>query len=71
MRHALPIFWCLDYATQVKLAKMLDNLNSIPPCLWKEWPGIEQLAGAKVSQVILDEVDYDREMRKPPSRSRG
>ena len=84
MRHALPIFWCLDYDTQVKLAKMLDDVNSIPPFLWAEWPAPEKCKQQgcylskghdglhrAVARVFDIGIDYDREMRKAPSRSRG
>lgn len=72
MRHALPIFWCLDYDTQVKLAKMVDDVNSIQPCQWKEWPVIEFV----VTPLDLGDLEgareyYDKLMRKAPSRSRG
>lgn len=37
MRHALPILWCIDEKVRLKLARMLENLGSIPPNQWTEW----------------------------------
>ena len=51
MRQALPLWYCLDYDTQVKLAPMLEDLYSIPPLGWVEWLPPE------TERII---ADYDR-----------
>ncbi len=73
MRLALPIFWCLNYDTQVKLAKML---NSIPPCVWKEWPALEVIDFKPIpisdkDKEYLKVRETERLMALAPSRSRG
>lgn len=75
MRPALPIWHCLDYKIRDKLAPMLDDLKSIPPCVWQEWPAI-----VFTSIVVIDrDKEYiqahtdaiNRILRQAPSRSRG
>ena len=69
MRHALPLFWCLDYDTQVKLAKMLDDKNSIPRCEWKEWSEFMiDVMPMDIRDIEEAKEYYDREMRKAPHK---
>jgi len=61
MRYALPIFHCLPGKVQGILRKHMD---SIPPCVWVEWPHDIQ----QVITVVLDKsIDYGKFMRKSPS----
>lgn len=67
MRYALPLWYCIDYETQEKLAPMLEDPMSIPPCVWSEW----RSGNAGRLPVDIDRnVDYDKFMRQAPSRSR-
>jgi len=62
MRQALPVWWCLTEEIKERLRLSLSNDWQEPECKWTEWHSGKK---AKV-QVILDSVDYDKEMRKPP-----
>ena len=78
MRHALPIWYCLDYETQAKLAPLLDEPDNIPPCLWAEWPALEAIEFKPLVHTEKEKAYFqahndaiNRIMSQAPSRSRG
>jgi len=72
MRHALPLWYCLDYDTQAKLAPLLAEPDSIPPPVWQKWPAIEfEITPLDLRSVEEAEEYYNKFMRQAPSRSRG
>lgn len=66
MRLALPLWYCLDYDTQAKLAPMLTDPFIIPRCEWTQWPSGLKLDGTEVLKAIPDDIDYDKFMRQKP-----
>jgi len=74
MRYALPLWHCLDYDTQVKLAPLLHDAHSIPPPIWQEWPAPEvrfDITPLDIRSIEEAEEYYNKFMRQAPSRSRG
>jgi len=71
MRYALPLIWCVSREAQAKLLGMISDRDSIPPPVWHEWPEATLLSTPDIPVSGQLEVDYDREMRQAPSRSRG
>ena len=64
MRQSLPLIHCVSEDVRAKLLGMITELDSVPQPEWEDWkPDKPRL------QVIFDDVDYDREMRKTPSPS--
>jgi len=76
MRYALPIWHCLDYDTQVKLALLLNDPHSIPPPVLTEWtPPLRRLSAIDYQLspigIAMAKFNADKFMRQAPSRSRG
>lgn len=70
MRQALPLIHCVSEDTRAKLQALMDDPDSLPFPVWDIWYPKGKIFGVKVSQVILDDVDYDKFMRQKPDRPR-
>lgn len=71
MRYALPIWHCLDYDTQVKLAPMLNDPHSIAPPVFKEWPELSiEITPLNLHSIEEAQEYYDKFMKQKPNPKR-
>ena len=71
MRHALPLWCCLNTKSKLALLDKLEALGetefSEPLPVWRDWrPDVIGIASGEVK----DNVDYAKEMRQPPKSPR-